>query len=496
MTEFLTLSRAARLVGVTRGELQKRIRDNELETFEGQVGVSDLLRAFPEAHLEDDSALERVNRIKAAAMPRREEIAELPSPEVLATRLARLSRELTEAKSEIGTYSSLVTTLGDRLAALERLDDAALRPEVQALAQWLGRELERRPKVPKRQAQFLARDTFLRLLAAQVKVIPGGREFFVEGTDSILDAAVRAGLALCYGCEDGSCGSCKARVVAGEVLKVRDHDYEISPTEHSLGYILMCSYTAVTDLTIEAAEAHRSEDIPPQTIYARVRQIMRPSDDLAILSLQTPPTQRLRFLAGQRVTLTLEDGAAADLPLASCPCDGGNLEIHIRRHGSSPSPFTDAVLGGRIQPGHPVTAHGPHGNFVLDEETTHPILFFAYDEGFGPIKSLIENAISIENAESYHLYWLVSAPGGHYMDNRCRAWTDALDNFDYTPRVLGLDEGPQEPTGALAASISELEEIAQCEVYAAGPPPFLDTLQALLARHGMPPGQLHLEQTL
>jgi CDP-4-dehydro-6-deoxyglucose reductase, E3 len=493
MTEFLTVSRAARLVGVTRGALQKRIRDNELQTFEGMVKVSDLLRAFPEAHLEDDSALERVNRIKAAAMPRWEATGELPPPEVLATRVARLSRELTEAKAELGNHSALVGALGEKLAALDRCEDGRLRAEVRALTEWLEREIEHRPKIPKRAAALLAKDTFLRVLAAQVKVIPSGREFFVEGTDSILEAAVRAGLAPCYGCDDGSCGSCKARVVTGEVLKVRDHDYEISATEHNLGYVLMCSYTAVTDLTIEAAQAHRGEDIPQQTITARVKEIARPTENLAILTLRTPKSQRLRFLAGQRVALTLEDGASDDLPLASCPCDGGNLEFHVYRR--APSSFVDAVLGGRVQLAQPVTVSGPHGNFLLREDAPNPILFLAYDEGFGPIKSLIESAVSMDNAESYHLVWLTSTSDGHYMDNRCRAWTDALDNFRYTPVVHGETREHEHPAGTLAGELAGIGDIAQYEVYAAGPEMFLGAVRDLLVTRGVPLRQVHLERT-
>jgi CDP-4-dehydro-6-deoxyglucose reductase len=491
MPQLLSLSRAARLVGVTRGVLQKRIRDNELETFEGRVRASDLLRAFPEARLEDDSALERVNRIKAAAVPRRDEIAGLPPPEVLASRLTSLSRELTEARAELGNYSELMRTLSEKLDALKGCDELALREKVGSFAEWLQQQVERRPRIPKRQAQLLAKDTFLRMIAAQVKVLPSGHEFFVEGTDSILEASLRAGLAPRYGCNNGACGSCKARVVTGEVLKVRDHQYEISATEHSLGYILMCSYTAVTDLTIEASEAQRGKDIPLQTIPARVRNLTRANDELAILNLQTPKTQRLRFLAGQAVTLTREDGSAADLSLASCPCDGQNLEIHIRRHGAAP--FHEAVFGGCMRAGDPITIFGPRGEFLLDEDAPNPTLFLAYDEGFGPIKSLIETAISVDNAEGYHLYWMVAGEGGHYMHNRCRAWSDALDNFQYTPLVLPLEGEPAAFTRALHASLAELEEAGHFQVYAAGPQRFLDSLQNLFGQHGLPPSQLHLQ---
>lgn len=491
MPQLLTLSRAARLVGVTRGALQKRIRDNELETFEGKVRVSDLLRVFPEVRLEDDTGIERAHRIMAAAGPRRDQESELPPPEVLASRLTSLSRLLTETKTELGHHSELLTALAEKLKALEFCEDHALRQQLRALTEWFDHELEHRPKIPKRKAELLAKDTFLRVIAAQVKVIPSGHDFFVEGTDSILEAALRAGLALRYGCSSGTCGSCKARVVTGEVLKVRDHEYQISDTEHSLGYILMCSYTAVTDLTIEAAEAQGSEDIPPQSIPARVKQVTRPNDQLAVVHVQTPKTQRLRFLAGQNATLSLVDGSSAELPLASCPCDGQNLEFHFRRH--APSPFADAVLSGVVQSGSPLTITGPHGSFVLEEDAPNPILFIVYDDGFAPIKSLIESAISSDNAEAYHLYWVVPEEGGHYMDNRCRSWTDALDNFEYTPMVVPIEHDYGGLTRVLEGRVAELDEIGRYMVYAAGPPEFLEVVEEVMVRHGLGSAQLHMK---
>ena len=59
MSQLLTLSRAARLIGVRRGALQSKIRSGELATFEGMVSAEDLQRAYPQARLEDNAGLER-----------------------------------------------------------------------------------------------------------------------------------------------------------------------------------------------------------------------------------------------------------------------------------------------------------------------------------------------------------------------------------------------------------------------------------------------------
>ena len=120
---------------------------------------------------------------------------------------------------------------------------------------------------------------------------------------------MRAGLKLAYGCSSGNCGACKARVVSGEVWKTREHDYVLSGREKQMGYILTCSNTAVTDVVLEAAEAATVDDLPEQEIRAGVRKIERLGEDMIQLQVQTPRTQTLRFMAGQRARLTLEDGA-------------------------------------------------------------------------------------------------------------------------------------------------------------------------------------------
>ena len=102
MPQLLTLSRAARLVGITRGALQSRIKAGELAAFEGMVSAEDLLRAYPETRLDDNTAFERFAQIKDNAFSRRVREHVLPKPEVLVARLTDMSRRL--AQSEAGQY--------------------------------------------------------------------------------------------------------------------------------------------------------------------------------------------------------------------------------------------------------------------------------------------------------------------------------------------------------------------------------------------------------
>jgi len=217
MPQFLTLSRAARLVGITRGALQSRIKAGELAAFEGMVAAEDLLRAYPETRLEDNTAFERFAQIKDSAFSRRVREHVLPNLEVLVARLTEISRQLAQARAGLDYYRSIVEHLQ---AKLRECDDSAAAPAVIAgLRAWLQHALEPDAEADAPQS-LLVQDSFMRIMTAQVKVQPSGNEFFVEGNDTLLEAALRAGLSLGYGCSNGNCGLCKCKVLAGQSVSL------------------------------------------------------------------------------------------------------------------------------------------------------------------------------------------------------------------------------------------------------------------------------------
>jgi CDP-4-dehydro-6-deoxyglucose reductase len=240
MPQLLTLTRAARLVGVTRGSLQKKIKHGELATFEGMIAITELLRTYPEAatQLTDDSMLERVKEFKDNALTKVvSNRVVLPDAQTLATRVANLSQELAKAKTRLDKYASLVDRLKDKLSELEQTGDTDQRSAFSGLNAWLSQALQEQPHTTDLPERLLVKDSLLRIMAAQIKVLPSGHEFLLEGTDTILEAALRAGLAVNYGCSNGNCGLCKARIVSGEVKKIGRHDYVLSAAEKLCWFI-------------------------------------------------------------------------------------------------------------------------------------------------------------------------------------------------------------------------------------------------------------------
>ncbi len=276
-------------------------------------------------------------------------------------------------------------------------------------------------------------------MSAQATVTPSNHEFFIEGAESILEAGLRSGLALNYGYSNGNCGLCKLRVVSGDIRKIKHHDYSLTEAEKGLGYILGCCNSAISDVVLEADEASSSSDIPKQNIPIRIKKIDRPGQAVLIVSARTPRTSRLRFLAGQRATLSIDHVGNGLYPIASCPCDDMNLQFHIAidRHDPIANYLDESAKANDL-----LTLEGPVGSFALNENSPNPLVFIAQGIGFASIKGLIEHAMALDVAEKIYLFWIADGGEPQHLNNLCRAWNDALDNFEYVALESDAIEHP------------------------------------------------------
>lgn len=483
MARYITLSKAARLVGVKRGTLQKRIRAGELSTFEGELDVDELLRAYPETQMEDNTMIERVERFMeqafAKAMRNETEALDLHT---LAKRVSLLGQELAAARAEINRYADLMNHIKQQVAGLQG------NGEVAAFKSWFVQALEGQSEDHQYSQELLDKETFLRILAAHVRVIPSGHDYFVEGSRDLLDAGLSDGLALRYGCSDGSCGRCRGRLISGEVRQTRTPLYHLSEKQRANGELLLCCHTAVSDVVIEAVERHTGEQIPEQRLTSRVRQVQDYGNGMTGVQLILPSEQRLEFQSGQYVRLQTQAGMSGEYSIASCPCDATKLEFHIQRGSDVRADESAAAL----RRDDPVGIIGPYGRFVLADDASRPLLLIALDAGFAPIKGLIEHAIALDLVESIDLYWVDTGNSGHYLGNQCRAWADALDIFDYHP--LTAQGAMNEITATLLAAIQDSSlDLAAVNVYVAGDEKLLPVLGRALLGAGVAPGQLHLE---
>lgn len=486
MPHQLSVWRAAQLLGVARGVLQQQVRDGLLAINGGLIFTDDLLKLYPGAQLEESGLLERVQQIRGEAFGKPVRQRLLPSQGVMAQRLYAQSQELADVRKHLQRYHALVIELQRRVRQLaaERPDDTSR----QALEQQVTRGL----------AQVLATesvdmlevmDDMFKVVTAQVKVRPSGHEFAVEGHANLLQSGLHSGLKLNYGCGNGSCGMCKVRVISGEVVKTQNYDYVLSEAEKAQGYTLMCCHTAgSSELTLEMLEASGPQDIPVQRIIAQVRAVSAPASDTRLLHLRSPRSHRLRFLAGQSVALGWHMPGRGDMqssyPIGSCPCDDRNLLFYIGRNASDE--LACHLFAGDIQIGATVTVVGPSGEFVL-ADGHRPLVFAACDASIVPIKSLIEHALSLDAAPSLSLFWLSTQSDGHFLSNHCRAWSEALDQFEYELiSDTDVTRGAAQIARSMRADLFEID----CDFYLAGPEIFVAALHSELRATGVAATQI------
>lgn len=311
-------------------------------------------------------------------------------------------------------------------------------------------------------------------MSHQVTLKTSGKQFTVNPDENLLEAALRQGINLPYGCKNGACGSCKGKILEGQVNHGQHSESALSKADETAGGILFCCAHPQSDLLIEAREVQGAGDIAIRKVPCRVNTISKPSSDVAILKLQLPAAERFQFLAGQYLEFLLKDGQRRAYSIANAPEQEGPLELHIRHLPGGL--FTDFVFGAvtpALKEKDILRFEGPLGSFFLREDSKKPIIFLAAGTGFAPIKSIIEQMQIKKIERPIHLYWGGRRPNDLYMNALCESWAKEIANFKYIPVIsdaLAEDHWKGRTGFVHQAVIDDHPNLKDFQVYACGAP--------------------------
>jgi len=311
----------------------------------------------------------------------------------------------------------------------------------------------------------------------QVLVNPSGRQFSCDAGESILAAAIRAGVGLPYGCKNGACGSCKGKLVSGQAELGAHQERALSAAEREAGQTLFCCAMPQSDVVIEAREVLGVGDFPIKKLPSRVAKLERVTDDVMILSLQLPATERMQFKAGQYIEFLLKDGKRRAYSMATAPHSDELLALHIRHMPGGL--FTDQVFG-TLKEKDILRFEGPLGTFFLREDSQKPIVMVASGTGFAPIKAMIDHWAHQQSTRPVTLYWGGRRPSDLYMNALCEEWAKTLPNFSYIPVIS--DALPEDNwngrTGFVhKAVMHDMQNLSDYQVYACGAPLMVEAAQ-------------------
>jgi CDP-4-dehydro-6-deoxyglucose reductase len=327
-------------------------------------------------------------------------------------------------------------------------------------------------------------------MSYQVQIQSSGKMFQVNEGEFVLDAALRQGISLPYGCRGGSCGSCRGRLVEGTVTYGEDLPPALTPEEEARGDCLFCTAQPRSDLVIEAQELETVADIPVRTLPCRVERKEQLAHDVMRLYLKLPQTERLRFLAGQYIDILLQGNKARAFSLANAPHDDERLELHLRHVPGGT--FTHHVFH-EMKEKALLRIKGPMGTFYLREDSDRPIIFMAGGTGFAPIKGIIEHAIAEGIRREMHLYWGARARRDLYLDDLARAWAEDHPHIHYVPVLSepAAEDRWEGRTGFVhEAVVADFPDLAPFQVYASGPPVMVNAGRDAFLAHGLPEDQM------
>lgn len=321
----------------------------------------------------------------------------------------------------------------------------------------------------------------------QVTVQPSGHQFTVNDEETVLEAALREGFSLPYGCRNGACGACKGTVLSGQLDYGKHSPNALKDEEKTQGRALFCRAKPLSDMVIEAKEIGAAKDIVVKTLPCRVEKLDKLADDVMRVKIKLPANERLQFLAGQYIDFQLKDGKARSYSLANPPHDDALLELHIRHVPGGL--FTDTVFS-TLKERDILRLKGPLGSFFIREDSDKPMIFIAGGTGFAPIKGMLEHAFAEHTDRELILYWGVRALKDLYLAGLPQQWLAERPNFSFIP-VLSNPEPDNHWQGRTGyvhdAVLADFADLSGYQVYACGAPIMVDSARdAFTATRGLP----------
>ncbi len=330
---------------------------------------------------------------------------------------------------------------------------------------------------------------------SRVTLLPGQQVLTVEASESILDAALRAGLNLPHSCKGGHCASCRARIIEGEVHYPGGSPPGLSAQEAREGFALLCQARPRTpELKVEIRQTEEAtQDTQVKSLPCRIEHMEPLAPDVMAVMLRLPQAETFEFVAGQYIDIMLPGSRRRSFSLANPPHDAKLLELHVRRVRGGE--FTQQLFVS-MQEKTLLRIEGPLGQFSFREGSTRPALLVGGGTGYAPLRSMLRHLLERGDTRPLELYWGVRSRIDLYAEHEVAGWTAKYPSLRFTP-VLS-DPLPEDAwtgrTGLVhAAVIADHARLAEFDVYAAGPPAMVEAIRDEFLAAGLPREQLFFD---
>lgn len=272
-------------------------------------------------------------------------------------------------------------------------------------------------------------------MSYELTIEPLGQTIEIEDGQTILDAALRAGIYLPHACCHGLCATCKVQVVDGEIEQGEASSFALMDFEREEKKCLACCATAQSDLVIEAEieEDSDAENLPVRDFAGVVSRIETLTPTIKGVWIKLDNPQGMRFQAGQYINLLLPEGIGSRaFSVASAPTDADEIELNVR---IVPGGLGTAYVHEKMKVGERVGITGPYGRFFVKKSADVPVIFMAGGSGLSSPRSMILDLLAEGFAKPITLVYGQRNREELYYHDEFLALANKHANFSYVPAL-------------------------------------------------------------
>lgn len=319
-----------------------------------------------------------------------------------------------------------------------------------------------------------------------VHIKPCGYNLTVNANETVLAAALRQGYQFPHDCQSGTCGTCRGKIIEGQVTYDEPMFICLSEEEREAGYALFCSAKPLSDLQIYVEDVIGPNTLPQQTLSYTVQLHEKLSEHIHRFILQPPANAHIAYRAGQYVEILQRDKSPLPFSITNAPLhDDHSIELHIRhlpQHAETGDLITEIDATKMLK------IRGPFGNCTLRNDPPYPAILLAGGTGFAPFKALIEQALADGLSQPLYLYWGARTFHDLYLHELVSRWAKHVPQFHYVPvlsEALPTDHWLGRTGLVHSAVLKDFANLTRFHVYASGPPEMIYAALRSFQEHGM-----------
>ncbi len=282
------------------------------------------------------------------------------------------------------------------------------------------------------------------------------KNYSCEPDESVLDALLRQGAEVGYGCMAGACQACMLQIDQGSVPEQAQKG--LKDTQKQAGYFLACSCFPEEDLMLSSS----NELTSVQTSVVAITQL---SDEIVGLSLK--PEHSIDYKPGQFINIHKAPGIIRSYSLASLNSLDEPLQLHVRRVENG---VVSGWINEQLKVGDKVEVDGPHGEcFYVQGDQQQPILMIGTGTGLAPLYGILREALHQGHSGNIHLFHGSRNLAGLYLQDELNLLEKNHANVHYQVSLSSDEQVDGITSGrALDIALQQLGNLKGYRIYLCG----------------------------